>query len=154
MTDLPGQYAIFLMGGEEFALEIAGVVEILQRQQVMHVPNMPDFLVGMIEIRGRVVPVMDLRRRFRIPPGPRSKDRIIIIRRGRERLGLLVDDVQEIVSVPHTRIAPPPTLFRGIGAEYMRGIARMDGRMIVILHIERFMQPEELSRMKEVLDHG
>jgi len=152
-ADFTGQLAVFTMGNEEFGLGVGRIVEILQDQECMAIPNMPDFLLGVIELRGRVIPVMDLRTRFGLEPGSRAKNRIIILKKGRERMGIRVDDVDEILRLEDSHISEPPSIFRGIGAEYMEAIAKINKRMIVILNVDRLLSAGELTRMKEVLKH-
>ena len=154
MNEVTGQFAVFTMGGEEFALGVGRIVEILQRQDCMPLPNMPDFLIGVIELRGRVIPVMDLRMRFGLKPAAKSKERIIVIRKGRERLAVLVDDVSEIIALGETQVTPPPSIFKGIGAVYMEGIARLGKRMIVVFNVDRLLSTVEMDQMKDALRGG
>jgi purine-binding chemotaxis protein CheW len=154
MTEPVQQYTLFIMGGKEFAIEIGLVVEILQRQEAMPVPNMPDFLVGIIDLRGRVIPVIDLRKRFHMAPVAKSKDRIIIVRKGRERLGMVVDNVMEIVPLESKGITAPPSIFKGPGSEYLKKIGKTGGRMIVILDVDRLLNREEMFMLNEAINSG
>ena len=154
MIETTGQFAIFTLGGEEFALGVGRIVEILQYQESMPLPNLPDFLTGVIELRGRVIPVMDLRTRFGLKKADKTKERIIVLRKGRERLAALVDDVNEIVALSEAHMSPPPSIFKGIGAMYMEGIARLGKRMIVVLNVDRLLTTGEMDQMKEALKGG
>lgn len=149
MNRATGQYAVFLMGGEEFVLEVRRIVEVLKHRDVRLLPNMPEFLAGFIDFRGRVVPVMDLRKRFRLAPAGNTKNRIIILRSRREMLGIMVDDVTGITSLDPDHVSAPPVIFQSIGSEYIKGIGKSDGRMLVILNIVKLLSPEEFTMVKE-----
>ncbi len=151
MNRATGQYVVFLMGGEKFVLEVGRVVEVLKHRDVRLIPNMPEFLVGVIDFRGRVIPVMDLRKRFRLAPAGNAKNRIIILRNRREMLGIMVDNVTGIVSLDPSHISVPPAIFNSIGSEYIRGIGKSDGKMLVILNMVKLLIPEEFTMMKEEL---
>ena len=152
-NEVTGQFAVFKMADREFALGVTRIVEILQDQECMLIPNMPDFLMGVIELRGRVIPVMDLRTRFGLKPNPAAKDRVIILKKGRERLGIRVDDVEEILQLEDSYISPPPSILGGIGSEYMESIAKINRRMIIILNVDRLLSAGEMMQLKEALRH-
>jgi len=144
-----GQYAVFLMGGEEFVLEVGRILEVLKHQDVRLIPNMPEFLAGVIDFRGRVVPVMDLRKRFRLAPAENTKNRIIVLRKRRDTtLGIMVDDVTGIISLDPAHVSVPPAIFQGIGSEYIKGIGKSDGKMLVILNMVKLLNPEDISLIK------
>ncbi len=151
--EVTGQFAVFRMADKAFALGVGRIVEILQDQECMLIPNMPDFLRGVIELRGRVIPVMDLRTRFGLKPNPAAKNRVIILKKGRERLGIRVDDVEEILQLENSCISQPPSIFGGIESEYMESIAKTDRRMIVILNVDRLLSAGEMRQVKEALGH-
>lgn len=132
-------FAVFRMGGEDFALEVRRVIEVLKKQQIREIPEMPDFLAGVIDLRGRTVPVVDLRKRFRLPPGDQARDRVIVLRKKREQIGLVVDDVREVIELDPEGLDPAPELLHGIGSRYLRGIGRAGGRMIVVVDIAKML---------------
>jgi len=140
----PVAYVVFRMDNEDFALEVRRVVEVLKRQKVRVIPEMPEFLAGVVDLRGRTVPVVDLRKRFHLAPGDRTRDRVIVLRKKREQIGLVVDDVREVIEMDPERLDPAPALLHGIGSRYLRGIGRVDGRMIVVVDIPRILDPREL----------
>ncbi len=149
MNRAAGQYAVFLMGGEEFVLEVGRILEVLKHQDVRLIPNMPEFLAGVIDFRGRVVPVMDLRKRFRLAPAENTKNRIIVLRKRRDTtLGIMVDDVTGIISLDPAHVSVPPAIFQGIGSEYIKGIGKSDGKMLVILNMVKLLNPEDISLIK------
>lgn len=141
--------AVTIIGEEEFGIEIARVVEILKMQKVFQLPNLPDFLSGVINIRGEIIPVVDLRKRFGLE-GLKGKNRIVVIRFGMEKIGLFVDDIKEIITLDPEDITTPPSLFRGLKTEYMTGIAKKGERIIIILNLDRILTTEEQIRIEEI----
>lgn len=138
------QLVTFRVGGEEFGLDVFSVHEILRYQGVTQVPRAPAFVEGVLDVRGSVVPVVDLRRRFEVKEFAYDDDtRIILVEFGGERLGLVVDSVTEVLRAPENAISPPPAYIRGLAAEFVRGIVRLEGRLVILLDLERILSSEE-----------
>lgn len=144
-----GKIAVAAIGEDEFGIEIDKIVEILKGQKVFQLPNLPSFLSGVINLRGEVIPVIDLRRRFGIKP-IKGKDRIVVIRFGKEKVGLFVDDIKEIINLDPSDISTPPTIFKGLKTEYMVGIGKKDDRIIIILNLDSIITSEEEIRLEEI----
>lgn len=145
-----GKVAIAIIGKEEFGIDIARIVEILKRQEVSQLPNLPDFLSGVINLRGEIIPVIDLRKRFGIGDSG-GKGRIVVIRFGREKIGLYVDDIKEIINLDPLEISSPPSIFKGLKTEYMTGIGRKGDRIIVILNLDSILTAEEEIRIEDLM---
>jgi purine-binding chemotaxis protein CheW len=138
------QIVIFRIGAEEFGLDVFTVHEILRYQAVTPVPRAPEFVEGVIDVRGALVPVIDLRRRFEVEvPDVDSDTRIVLVQFGGERLGLIVNAVSEVLRIPETAVADPPQYFHGLAAEYIRGIARLPERLVILLDVERVLSSQE-----------
>ena len=138
------QIVAFRVGGDEFGLDVFSVHEILRHQPVTAVPQAPAFVEGVLEVRGTVLPVVDLRRRLEAPEVGLDVDtRIVVVEFGGERLGLVVDAVREVLRVPETAVAEPPAYVRGLAAKYIRGLVRLEDRLIVLLDVERILSSEE-----------
>lgn len=146
-----GKVAVAIIGKDEFGIDIARIVEILKRQKVFQLPNLPDFVAGVINLRGEVIPVIDLRRRFGVED-IRGKERIVVIRFGREKIGLSVDDIKEIINLDPSEISSPPSIFRGLKTEYMNGIGRRNERIIVILNLDSILTTEEQIKIEEMME--
>ena len=134
----------FRLDGDEFAADVHAVERILRYAQPTAIPNLPDWLEGVLEYEARIIPVIDLRRRFglnRTEPG--AQTRILVITAGEEWIGAVVDAVHDVVPVAAGSVAPPPALFRGLPAGYVRGLVRRDGRLIVYLDVERILSAHE-----------
>lgn len=138
------QLVTFRLGAEEFGLDVFSVLEILRHREVTPVPRAPAFVEGVIDLRGALVPILDLRRRFELPGhAADGETRIVVVEFGGERLGVVVDSVTEVARVSETAISPPPEYIRGLSAEFVKGIVRMNDRLIVLIDIERILSSQE-----------
>jgi purine-binding chemotaxis protein CheW len=136
------KFAVFRVGSEDFGINIGRVVEILKSQKVYSLPELPDFLSGVINVRGEVIPLLDLRIRFGIPASSKA-GRIITVRCEGEKIGLLVDEIEEIVPLNHEDIINPPAIFKGLKTEYLTGLGKKEDRIIILLNLERLLTSEE-----------
>jgi purine-binding chemotaxis protein CheW len=141
--------AVVFAGEEEFGIDIGKVVEILKAQRVYQLPQLPPFLSGVVNIRGEVIPLMDLRKRFEIESAS-AKERIIVIRSDGEKVGLLVDGVKEIMTLLPEEVVKPPAMFKGLKTEYMIGIGRRGNSIIILLNIDTLLTSEEKIQLGTV----
>jgi purine-binding chemotaxis protein CheW len=142
------KYAVFKIGEEDFGVEINRVVEILSTQKVHSIPDLPDFLSGVIAVRGQIIPLLDLRKRFGIISSSK-KELIIVIKYDNEKIGVLVDHVKEIISLGKDEITSPPAIFKGLKRKYLAGIGKKDDRVIIILNVDDLLTSEERIMLKE-----
>lgn len=142
------KFIIFGLGEEDFGLNIKNVVEILKSQKVRGLPHLPDFISGVITVRGDVIPLIDMRKRFGVRSSAKN-ERVIIIRTGSEKVGIMVDMVKEIVSFSEEETINPPAIFKGLKIEYMEGIAKKKGSVVILLSIESLLSSEEKIMLKE-----
>ncbi len=148
------KFTIFNIGNETFGIDISRVLEILRVQKVFSIPGLPEFITGVMSVRGIVIPVMDLRRRFGMRPAGR-KERIILVRYGQEKIGFLVDEISEILVLDPEDIRPSPSIFKGFKMEYLTGIGKKGERIILLLNIDNLLTSEEkiwLQGSKELLE--
>jgi purine-binding chemotaxis protein CheW len=144
------QIVTFRLGADEFGLDVFTVHEILRHQTVRSVPRAPAFVQGVIDVRGTLVPVIDLRTRFEVADAPDEDDpRIVVVQHGEDRLGLVVDAVTEVLRAPETALAEPPAYFRGLAAEYIRGIVRLPERLVIVLDIDRILTSQERIALEQ-----
>jgi len=135
------QLVTFRIGGEEFGLDVFQVHEILRYEEPTAMPKAPAFVEGVLDVRGALVPVVDLRKRFEVHDLRYDDDtRIMLADFQGERLGLIVDEVTEVLRAPETAVQPPPTYVKGLAAEFIRGIVRLEGRLERILSSQERMQ--------------
>jgi len=145
------KFTIFKIGDELFGIGIERVVEILKVQKIFAIPGLPEFLSGVLNVRGNVVPVMDLRQRFSMKPSGK-KERIIMVRCGKEKIGFLVDDVKEILPLSEEEITTPPSIFKGLRTEYLTGLGKRGERIIVLLNIDNLLTSEEKIQLRESIE--
>ncbi len=141
--------AVVLVGEEEFGIDIGKLVEILRAQRIYHLPQLPSFFSGVINVRGDVVPLVDLRIRFGLHSAS-PKERIIIVRLGGEKVGLLVDGVKDIIDLQPEEEVKTPSMVKGLKVEYLAGLAKKGNRIIVLLNIETVLTSEERLQFEEV----
>ncbi|MBI4823211.1 MAG: chemotaxis protein CheW [Nitrospirae bacterium] len=143
------QFIVFGLGEEDFGIDIKNVVEILKYQKVRGLPNLPDFISGIITVRGDVIALIDMRKRFGIRFSQSKNERIILIRAEGEKVGLVVDAVREIASFSNEEMTLPPAIFKGLKTEYLEGIAKKKGSVVILLSIESLLSAEEKIILKE-----
>lgn len=148
------QYLTFLLGGEMFSLSIVCVKEIIWYSNLTEVPMMPECIRGVINLRGAVVPVMDLSVRFGKPSTPVSKNTCIVIVEvdtnadgESQSMGIVVDAVQAVLEIPSTDIEPAPTFGTKIRSDFIEGIAKLNGKFVILLNVNQVMSGEEISAM-------
>jgi purine-binding chemotaxis protein CheW len=137
------QVVVFRIGPQEFALDILQVERILRYERPSALPQAPDFLEGIVRYEGGVVPVVDLRKRLEVDAQVREETRLMIVRLDEQRVGMLVDEVREVMRLDSTTIAPPPPIVRGLAAAYIAGIISREERTIVILNAGRLLSSTE-----------
>jgi len=153
-TETGLQYLTYFLGDETFAMDIRAVREIIQHGSMTPVPLMPEFVRGVINLRGAVVPVIDLQSRFGRPVAQVGKKTCIIIfdasKNGEKmELGLLVDAVSEVIDIPDSTIEPAPQFGASIRRDFIRGMGKVDGSFIVILEPERALDIEDMAQLAE-----
>ena len=137
------QYLAFQLGPEEYALDITRISEIIKPREYTDIPRVPEFVLGLISLRGVVVPVFDLRRRFSLGEAQLgSASRIIVCREGEVTVGLLVDSINQVVRLAGDRIEPPPGILSGVDRNLVDGVGRFQGRMIILLNLASVLDIE------------
>jgi purine-binding chemotaxis protein CheW len=134
------QLVTFKLGPEEFALDILAVQEINRRGEITKVPRAPAYVEGVINLRGKIIPVLDLQKRFRLPwPICDEQSRIIVVNVEGRVLGLMVDSVSEVLEIPAHAVEPPSPLVAGIEAAYIKGIGKFQGRLLILLDLAKVL---------------
>jgi purine-binding chemotaxis protein CheW len=152
--DKPAQYLTFWLGEEVFGMDIRTVREIIQCGHMAAVPLMPDFVRGVINLRGAVVPVVDLNARFGRPPATLCNRSCIVIfesvRSGeRVELGLLVDAVSEVIKILPKDIEPPPDFGSAVRRDFIRGIGKVGQRFVILLEPDRALDVQDMAELCE-----
>lgn len=139
----------FRIGKEYFGVDIAQVQEIVRVPEVTPVPEAPWFMEGVINLRGRIVPVIDFRKRLKLGVAERTRSsRVLIVELNKRPVGLLVDAASEVLKLPQEAVEPPPELISGIGVEYITGVGRWGDRLIILLDLGKVFSPEEVKRLE------
>lgn len=149
----PVRLVTFRLGDDLFAAPIEAVERVLRYQAPRAVPNLPEWIAGVIEYGERIVPVIDLRRRFELPEQPNTPQmRLLVLTSGGEWAAVLVDAVLDVRTVQAAELAPPPPLFRGLAAQYLRGVMRRDEQLVIVLECDRLLSTSERLVLSSVGD--
>jgi len=131
----------FLLADEEYAVDVLEVREIVRLRPITAVPRSPEWIRGIVTLRGVIVPIYDLRRRLGLAGAePGTDARIVVVTRGEELAGLVVDAITQVIRVPAERIEPPPQTIGEADAEYLRGVVRLDERLVILLDLARVLE--------------
>jgi purine-binding chemotaxis protein CheW len=132
------------LAGEHYGVEIGKVQEIIRMQPITKVPNAPAFVEGVTNLRGRVIPVLDLRQRFGFAAGEQTRrSRIVVAELGRHTVGMVVDGVSEVLMIPAAAVEPPSVLVTTADSEYLKGVAKLDDRLVLLLALDRVLSGTE-----------
>jgi len=150
----PAQYLTFMLGREVFALGILAIKEIIEYGNVTQVPMMPDWICGVINLRGAVVPVMDMAARFGRTPSAITRRTCIVIVEvaasdARHIVGVLVDAVNEVLEIPPSDVEPAPSFGARIRADFIHSMGKVNGRFVIILDPDRVLSVDELASIAD-----
>ena len=145
------EFLTFRLGREEYCIDILKVQEIRGYDTVTSIANTPDFIKGVINLRGNIVPIVDLRIKFRLPEvGYDATTIVIILNLKKKMIGMVVDSVSDVIAVPFEEIREAPRFGSTINTEFISGMATVEGRMLIVVDIERLMSSEDLQLIEQV----
>lgn len=145
------QLVTFNLGKEEFAVPILQIQEINRLVEITRVPKSPDFVEGVINLRGKVIPIIDLRKRFSLPQAELGKySRVVVINMDGRMVGLIVDSVSEVLRLSEEAVEPAPPIVAGIDSEYIKGLGKIEGRLLILLDLNKILSKEEKSELTMV----
>ncbi len=134
----------FRLGDEEYAIDIMRIKEVTAFFAPTPIPRAPEYVLGILSLRGNIIPLFDPKIRLGFPDtGITEKTRIIVLKKGEEQVGIVVDATTSAVRVPTSRIEPPPPVIRGVDAEYLQGVVREGERMIIIMNLDEVIRMGE-----------
>jgi purine-binding chemotaxis protein CheW len=141
------QLVSFTLNEEEFGIDILMVQEIIRMLQITKVPNSPDFVDGVVNIRGRIIPVVDLRCKLGMPRKEHDKEtRIVVVEVSGKTIGFIVDAVTEVLRIPSSTIEVPPELIAGVNSEFIKAVGKLEDRLLILIDLEKILSnPEELK---------
>lgn len=140
------QLVSFVVGTEEFAIPILSVQEINRMMAITRVPQSPPFIEGVINLRGKIIPVMDLRKRFGMSPNTDTADaRIIVVEVASRVIGFTVDRVNEVLRINADIVEPPPAMVCGIESDYVQGVGKLNDRLLILLSLDRLFSSSDIE---------
>lgn len=139
-----GQFLTFILAGEEYGVDILRVQEIKGWDKATPIPNTPDYIKGVINLRGTVVPIIDLRRRFGLPSIDYGSTTVVIVLRiktdkGERTMGFVVDAVSDVYAIDKTQLKPAPDFGSAVSADFIRGLVTVDNKMVILLDIDQLV---------------
>ncbi|HET9180832.1 MAG TPA: chemotaxis protein CheW [Candidatus Angelobacter sp.] len=141
----------FRIGRETFGVQIALVHEIVRVPEITAVPDSPNYVEGVINLRGKIISVIDLRKRFgETEIVPSKKNRILVTETDGKLVGLIVDSASEVLKIPESEIEPPPPVFDAGDVNYVTGLGKLHGRLIILIDLTKVLQKGELRRLGEL----
>ena len=142
------QLVTFSTGDEEFGVDILRVQEIIRTMAITKVPKAPEFVEGVINLRGKVIPIIDLRRRFGLQSKAHDKHtRIIVIEINTMIVGFVVDSVSEVLRIPTSTVEPPPPVVAGLESEYISGVGKLEDRLLILLDLDRLLSRADIDAL-------
>jgi purine-binding chemotaxis protein CheW len=140
------QLVSFNIGSEEFGVDILKVQEINRMVEITRVPQAPHYVEGVINLRGKVIPIVDLRKRFNLEMKEYDKNtRIVVVDIEGSIMGMIVDAVSEVLRLPASTIEPPPDIVTGVNSDYIKGVAKLDNRLLIFLDLSKVIDFKELA---------
>jgi purine-binding chemotaxis protein CheW len=138
------QLVTFNISQEEFGIDILKVQEIIRTMEITKVPRAPEFVEGVINLRGKVIPIIDLRRRFGMEPRKHdNQTRIVVVELLGMIVGFVVDSVSEVLRIPADTVVPPPAIVSGLDSEYISGVGKLDDRLLILIDLEKLLSSDE-----------
>ena len=142
------QWVTFMLSGEKYGINVMQVREVLRDIEIAPVPGAPDYVLGIINLRGNVVTVIDTRSRFGLPSGETSEEsRIIIIENNEQTLGLLVDSIAEVADIHKSQIEVTPNVGNDDSSKYIQGVHSRDGELLILVSVDKVLNDDEWADM-------
>ncbi|WP_343553711.1 chemotaxis protein CheW [Pantoea sp.] len=147
------EFLVFRLGQEEYGIDILKVQEIRGCDRVTRIPNAHDFITGVTNLRGVIVPIVDLRLRFNLPEAKQDENTVVIVLNLNDRIvGIVVDGVVDVQSMDVDQIKPAPEVTSSLSSRYLLGIGVLDSRMVILVNIEKLLSREELELMDSMTE--
>ncbi len=154
-TDQWEQLVVFRLANEYYGVDIGAVNTIIRMQEITDIPQTPDFVEGVINLRGSIIPVIDLRKRFSLPVADVTKaSRIVVVESDRQMIGMVVDAVAETLRLPADAIEPPSPVIASVDAEYLRGVGKQENRLVILLDLDKVLTAREKDSLAKMDKRG
>jgi purine-binding chemotaxis protein CheW len=152
---LADKYLSFKLGMESYGIDIKNILEIVELQKIIEIPDMPDYIKGVMNLRGKVIPVMDLRKRFSLEDRIYDdRNCIIIVKISNVSVGMIVDNVDEVLEIPQENIEPPPRFKSksGENKKFINGLGKVGEDVKILLNVEKILYEKEIEELSEILE--
>jgi purine-binding chemotaxis protein CheW len=147
-----GKFLTFSLGSEFYGIEIEYVTEIIAIQPITEIPQLPEYVKGIINLRGKIIPVMDVRLRFKKEPKEYNDRTCVVVVEIKDiYIGLIVDSVSEVLSIQEQNIVPPPAVNKGQQNRYIKGIGKVENDVKLILDCKKLLTEDEIENLSETL---
>ncbi len=144
------QLVVFDLSGEDYGIDIGSVRSIIRMQEITKVPGTPDFVEGVTNLRGSIIPVVDLRKRFGLIAGDQTNEsRVVVVDISGQDIGMMVDAVTEVMRIPVSSIEPPSSVITTTDSDYLLGIAKLEDRLVILLDLEKVLSDEVKGMLAE-----
>lgn len=151
MSENIRQFVEFRLGDEKYGVDILQVKTIERMIPITRVPKAPPFVEGVINLRGEIVPVIDLKKRFDLPESEITENtRIIIVTVDDLTVGMIVDSATEVIQLPQDAIEAPPAITTGIDSDYLEGVGKMDDKLLILLNLSKVLKPQEIEELSDM----
>ncbi len=148
---MENQLVVFALGNEHYGVDITAVEGIIKMQSITVVPRAPHFVEGVTNLRGKILPVIDLRKRFGLAASETTDDtRIVVVEMGGSTVGIVVDGVSEVLRIEPEAIEPPSPLMMTVDSSFIRGIAKVEERLVILLDLARVLTPDEKGDLRQM----
>lgn len=147
------QFVTFILEKEIYAIDIMKVSEVQEVKDIFKIPNLPKTIKGVFELRNNIIPVIDLKKRFKFKEESTNSNNLIIVNVNDMQIGILIDKIKQVIEIDESKIQPPPILNSGINKEYITGVYKMEdeeNKLIIIIDIDKLFSQEELYKLKEI----
>ncbi len=149
---MQNQLVVFSIGNEFYGVDVDAVESIIKMQEITRLPHAPEFVEGITNLRGAVVPILDLRKRFGLEASEATRDtRIMIVNMNNTNVGMVVDSVTQVVRISAESIDPPPQMAMTVNSAFIKGIAKLDEMLIILLDLKKVLTVDEYERLSAAL---
>mgnify|MGYP000942399563 CR=1 FL=1 len=150
-----GKFLTFFLAGEEYGIEILNVHEIIGMMPITSVPGTPDHICGIINLRGKIIPIVDLRRKFGMDAKERTSETcIIVVNVQNVEVGIVVDRVSEVLSIAAEDIEPPPSFGKDVNTDYILGIGKSQSKVKILLNIDLVLSADQIVQLQRLTEQG
>lgn len=146
---------VFRLDNEEYGVDIMKVNVIEKYQEIVKVPNSPEYIEGIINLRGEILPIFSLRKKFKLQPKEIDEStKIIVVFLGEMKVGFIVDSVSQIINIEETQLEPAPRIVTGVNRRYIQSVAKIEERMVVLLDVDLILEDEEKLSLGNIFEEN